>query len=60
MAQTKISPGSPGVGPVCQGVDDGQEPVHRDDDHHKARDVESEDPAKKIGEPCENGDIKDQ
>ena len=42
------SPGPPGVGPVCEGVDDRREPVHWDDDHHKTRHIESKDPATKI------------
>ena len=37
-------PGPPGVRPVCQGVDDGREPVEGDDNHHKTRDIETKDP----------------
>ena len=45
--QNLLPPGSPGVGSVCKGIDDCWESVHRDDNHHKTRDVESKNPAKK-------------
>ena len=51
--QNLLPPGSPGVGSVCKWIDDCWEPIHRDDDHHKTRDVESKNPAKKIGDPSE-------
>ena len=36
-------PGPPSVGAVCQGVDNGREPIQWDDDQHKTGDVETKD-----------------
>ena len=38
-------PGPPCVGSMCQRVEDCQQTIHWDDDHHKTRDVISKNPA---------------